>query len=265
MILVDHRVGSRELLSLLRSLGCDAELTELDGADFAFTGNGDPQDCAAPFIGIERKKISEFCESMRSRRLAGHQHVKMSRLYEVSYIFIEGPWRRNRDNGYAEVPAGRGMPWKSIRGSIKHSEIDRFICSLEIQGGMHVWRTADEEETAAAVANRYLWWSKPWHEHTAMQTIYAPGEVAVRRGHKPSMVRRESTLCEKVVSQLPGVDSKAVVVAQHFQKMAELNEDGSSLGSVERMVIASAAEWQKVEGIGKIGAKRIVEALNGTA
>lgn len=249
MILVDFRTGSRELLSLIRGFGCDAELTELDAADFAFTGNGDPEVCASPFIGIERKVLdSDLIQSMRSRRLAGSQVVKMGRMFDECYLVVEGLWKRNRETGYIDVPAGRGKPWRPVRGNIKYSEVGRFLCSLEIQGGIHIWRTADEEETAAAIADRYLWWQKPWAEHSTMSTIYAP-EGERRRGHKPSM-RRESTLAEKVASQLPGVDSKAVQVAAHF-------------GSVAAMMQATEKEWIQVEGIGKVGARKIVEAIAG--
>lgn len=248
MILVDERTGSRELLSLIRGFGCDAELTHLDAADFAFTGCGDPDVCASPFIGIERKVLdSDLIQSMRSRRLAGSQVIKMSHIFDESYIIVEGIWKRERSSGYVIVPGGKGNPWRQVRGSVKYAEVDRFLCSLEIQGGIHIWRTSDEEETAAAVADRYLWWQKPWAEHSAMSSVYAP-EGERRKGHKPSM-RRESTLAEKVASQLPGVDSKAVVVAAHF-------------GSVARMMAATEKEWMQVEGVGKVGAKRIMEAIS---
>lgn len=247
---MDRRVGSRELLSQIRSFGCDAELTDLDSADFAFTGNGDPEVCASPFIGIERKTTSEFCQVMRTRKLSGYQQIKMSRIYEVQCVIVEGIWRRNRDTGYMEEPVG-GRNWRPMRGSIKYSEVEGFISSLEVQCGLYVWETCDENETAVKVASRYRWWQKDWDDHKTTKHIYAPVSESMHRGHKPSMVRRESTLCEKVASQLPGVDSKAVQVARHF-------------GSVERMMAADEKEWQKVEGIGKIGAKRIKEALNGT-
>lgn len=224
-------------------MGCDAELTHLEAADFAFSGNGDPTDCASPFIGFERKTITDLVDSMRSGRFAGYQHVKMSQLYDISYLIVEGYWRRHRDSGYLEV---RNGVWKTVRGSVKYAEVDCFLCALQHQGGVHVWRTADEEETAAAICNRYLWWAKPWESHSAMKMIYAP-EGTRRSGHKPTM-RREATLAEKVAAQLPGVDAKAVQVAAHFK-------------SVAAMVNATEKEWIQVEGIGKVGAKKITEAM----
>lgn len=243
MILVDERTGSRELLQSIRNFGCDAELTKLDAADFAFSGCGPEGDV---YVGVERKTISDLVQSMRSRRLAGFQHVQMSRIYDECYLFVEGLWRRGRDTGLLEV---RNSTWHVLRGNIRYAEADRFLCSLQHQGGIHIWRTADEEETAAAVSDRYLWWQKPWHEHTAMQSLYAPQFEPKREGHKP---RRQSTLLENIAAQLPGIDSKADRVAAHFT-------------SVREMVQADEKEWMKVEGVGKVGAKKIVEAIHGTS
>jgi hypothetical protein len=143
-----------------------------------------------------------------------------------------------------------GGGWKPIRGSVKYSELIRFCCSLSELGGLKVWRTYDDAETAAAIANWYGWWQKPWSEHKTASTIYAAvPNVKLTPNGRPSMFRREATLVEKVAVQLPGIDSKVSEVAARF-------------GSVAEMIGASEAEWLEVKGVGKKGAKTIVEAIH---
>jgi ERCC4-type nuclease len=252
MILVDSRTGSKEFLQRLRSMGCDAELTTLDAGDFAFTGQGDPSWCASPFIGIERKTLQDLVNSMRTKRLAGQQHVRMSRIYDEAYLLVEGLWRRNRETGMLETRNGNA--WQAMKGRVGYSEVDSFLCSAESIGGMKVCRTSDEYETAVCLVDRYRWWQKPWGDHQSFSTIYAP-EPEVNEPHKGTkprgmFMRREATLGEKIAAQLPGVDTKARDVAASFV-------------SVRAMMTANEKEWMNVPGIGKIGAKRIVSEIEG--
>jgi ERCC4-type nuclease len=254
MILVDERTGSKEFLQRIRNMGCDAELAHLDAADFAFSGNGDPLGhCPQPFVGIERKTIPDLVDSMRSRRLQGAQHVRMSQIYDETYLLIEGIWRRSRETGLLET---FNSGWRPIRGNVKYAEVDAFLCSAEAIGSLKIFRTSDEDESVAALVDRYRWWQKEWKDHKSFQSIYAP-EPDVngpKHGTKPRgmFVRRDATLCERIAAQLPGVDSKAVEVARYF-------------GDAKTMITADEASWRRAPGVGRIGAKKIVEQIGGLA
>lgn len=244
MILVDARVGSRELLTGLRGLGVDAEIAGQLDADFQFTGEGP---VGTILIGVERKAIPDMLASMRDRRLAGQQLSRMTSCYDVCVLVIEGIWRRQRGTGFVEIMNGS---WRTSRGSHRYSEVDRFLCSLEQLAGLRIRRTADEEETCAQIADLYSWWQKPYDEHKSLDSIYAPPpDTRVQRGHRAVVFHREPTLKEKWAAQLPGIDSRAIDVAASFE-------------SARDMADADVSRWMQVGcRIGKKTAENIVEAV----
>lgn len=244
MILVDSRVGSRELLSTLRGFGVDADLGGSLDADFQFTGNGHDGPC---LIGVERKTIQDLLNSMRDRRLAGQQLGRMISTFDVCYLIVEGVWRRGEDGMIEMLHHGY---WKSARGNHHYAESDRFLCSLEMLCDVKIWRTADERETCAAIADRYSWWQKQWEDHTSTRVIYAPGPERKTKGHKPLMFRHEATLLEKWLAQLPGIDDRAIELAKYFRSPRDLAN-------------ADVSRWMAIKGmrIGQTTAEKIVRAV----
>lgn len=246
MILVDERVGSRELLANFRSLGTDAELAGQLAADFQFMGYGEH---GPVLVGFERKTITDLFDSMRSGRLAGHQIGAMLQTYEVCYLIVEGYWRRGRQSGLVEIRSG---DWKTARGNIRYSEVVRFLASLRELGGLRVWRTADEEETSAYIVEEHAWWQKPWHEHWTNRTVYAASVGKKAGSRRPSLFRSEASLLEKWIVQLPGVQDRATDLARHFESPRDL-------------ATADLERWLGIKGlrIGKKSAQTILEAING--
>lgn|SRR5689334_283199 len=245
MVLIDERVGSRELLSGLRGLGIDADLAGRLDADFQFTGLGPT---GMVLIGIERKAIQDLLNSMRDRRLAGQQLSRMTACYDVCYLVVEGVWRRQRGTGAVEIMNGA---WRSSRGGHKYAEVDRFLCSLEQLAGLRLRRTGDEEETCAVLADLYSWWQKEYEEHRSLEAIYAPPpDTRVQRGHRATAFRREPTLKEKWAAQLPGVDARAIEIAAQFS-------------SAREMADADVERWMEVGcRVGRKTAENIVGAIN---
>lgn|ERR1041385_1858070 len=236
----------------MRGFGVDCELAHLDSADYQFTGNGPD---GLVLIGAERKSVnsSDLLQSIRLRRLAGEQIGKMLKTYDISYLIVEGSWRRGHGTGMLEVWTTGG--WRQPRGNFKYAEVDNFLTDIgETAKGLNgenvrLWRTFDEYETCAAVADRYLWWQKDWDSHKLGKTIYAPEPTRLaKRGHKPSMFLHQPTLLEKWMCQLPGIDSKALTFSKHF----------SSAGD---MATADADRWQKIKGVGKKTATAVVGAI----
>jgi ERCC4-type nuclease len=248
MILVDERVGSRELLSQLRGYGVDADLAKLD-ADFQWSGSGEEK---AVLCGVERKTLQDLLNSMRDRRLAGHQVGTMLRTYDVCYLVVEGVWRRGRNTGLIETRNGVG--WHVVRGNFKYAEAVRFLASLRELGGIRVWRTADEEETAAWIAEEFHWWQKDWEEHRTAKTLYTSELGKVPRQGTRATFRTEATVLEKWISALPGIDERALELARYFSCPKDLAN-------------ADTDRWMTLKGCGlKIGrktAERIVAAIEG--
>lgn len=247
LILVDERVGSRELLSRIRALGTDAELAGKLDADFQFMGNGED---GAVLIGLERKTITDLFDSMRSGRLAGHQVGTMMRTYDVLYLIVEGYWRRGRGTGVVEVRNGE---WRAARGNVRYSEVMRFLASLRELGNIRTWRTADEEETSAYIVEEYAWWQKEWSAHRTAQTIYS-ADTGQPKGRRTHMFRHEASLVEKWLVQLPGVADRAGELARHFSSARDLAD-------------ADEDRWCEIKGlrIGRKTAAKIVEAINNGA
>jgi len=246
LILVDERIGSREMLESIRNLGCDCELAHLN-SDFQFSGNGPD---STVLISIERKNIFDLCSSIRSNRLEGQQLGPMLLTYDINYLIVEGRWRRGH-GGVLEVPVGR--EWRPIRGNVRYSEVTSFLVRIEQLAGIRVWRTWDEAETCAAIVDRYKWWSKEWFQHKGA-ALYAETPQRPRVGHKPEMFTKPPTLLEKWLSQLPGIDANAFKFAEHFTSAGD-------------MATAEESRWLRIRGVGKTTAQKVRDAIwrtNGT-
>ena len=238
MLLIDSRTGSKELLPLMNPYSIRCQLCVLDFGDFHFSGNG-PRGKVS--IGVERKRIDDLIESMQSGRLSGHQLPGLSECYDYCYLVVEGAWRTSPD-GQLEVQIyGK---WKPIK--LHFRALESYLCTLELHAGIIYRKTYDMRETAALVAALYRYWNdKQWADHRSHQMIYTPVHVSHR---SMTLYGRKVSVLEKIAAQLPGIDSKAEAVAKHF-------------GTVRRLAEAGPQEWQKIKGVGKIGANRIVEVI----
>mgnify|MGYP001559378615 CR=1 FL=1 len=256
MVLVDARVGSRELLQGLRGLGIDAELGGNLSADFQFSGCG-PAPASTVLIGIERKTIQDLLNSIRTRRFEGQQLSPMLDCYDCCYLVVEGAWRRGKGTGLIEIPRGRGE-WGAPRGSFHYAEVSHFLIRLEEFAGVRVRRTYDEDETCAAIADLYTEWAAPYEERLRkLQRIYAPPpDFPIRKDGKrvrAFAVQQAPSLAAKWIAQLPGVDSRAVELAERFR-------------SARDVANADVEDWLSIKGlrVGRKSAEKIVEAVNGS-
>ncbi len=243
MILVDDRVGSIELLPELSRLGYHVQSQRLDAGDFSFPGEGPNGPC---LIGIERKRLGDLVQSLKSGRLVGHQAIQMRQQYDYCYLLIEGVYRVNEYN-QVEIPIGRSR-WSSIsrgRGSfLLYSDLSKWLTGFELGSGFFLRRSAHLQESALLIGSLADYWSKPWDEHRTMNQFHS-GQVLRGVGlEAPSLVRR-------VAKELDGIGwekSKAVEAV---------------FGTVMDMVDGGVKDWMKVEGIGKKIAERVVRDLRG--
>lgn len=162
MILVDRRVGSKDLVEPLRTFGMPVEMVELDFADVAFTGRGakgTPVD-----IGIELKKLNDLVGSLRSGRLAGHQLPGLRSQYEHAWLCVEGLWKAN-EHGMVTTYQGKYRGWANLPGKMMASELEKQVLTLELCGGLHVRYTNSRADTVRFMATLYRWWTDSALDH----------------------------------------------------------------------------------------------------
>lgn len=252
MILVDERVGSREFLNPIRLMGGQAEMAHLDAADFAFSGNGPD---GPVVIGVERKTVPDLIESMRGRRLSGHQVRLLSSCYDLQFLIVEGQFRPNPESHVLETRSQDWGKWYTGFGKPLHyGEICSYIIGLGANG-IPVTRTGSESETAAWVVWLWKYYQKEWEDHKSLRSIYAPPPS--RPAGK--MVWEEPSLVVRMAAQIPGMDQKAWAVGKRFRTPAEM----VNASEEEWMISGPPKNGRKVTVVGKVLAKRIREELHG--
>ncbi len=251
MIVLDDRKGSGELLRFFRPFDVMVAASRLEYGDACWPGNGPTGDC---LIGLERKRITDLVQSMRDRRLSGHQLPGLVETYEFVYLVVEGYFRPG-DHGELEERRGKN-DWRSL--GVMYREVDNHLSTLELKCGVIVRRTSTPQETVTLIVNLYKWWNdKTWDKHRSHRQVYAPTPEALVTSRKvrfvspETMIRRKygdsAVLVWKMAAQIPGLDAKAEKAAAYFR-------------TVRRMANARVEDWIKA-GFGKVLAGKCVEAL----
>ena len=188
MILVDARVGSGELLKDLKGQGVDAQLSDLPFGDFEFLGNGPGG--GPVFVGLERKTISDFINSVWSGRFHGHQLPGMVARYTYSWLILEGVWRPSPQGGVVEVYRQGQWGALALGGKpILYRELEGLLISLEVNCGIRVRQTSGKTGTCVFLAALYRWWQKSFEQHKShLRFVEVAPDVAMLT--KPNLVRR---------------------------------------------------------------------------
>jgi ERCC4-type nuclease len=263
MISVDDRIGSIELIPILQEIAqilCSSKSfipppritsCRMVASDFCFDGLGA---CGKRIgVGIERKRISDMLNSIRSGRYAGSQMVDMLALYDDCYLIVEG-YHRCSSDGYLEIlhtqadPLGSGLggkwfPLKLGQQLVRYTELDHFLCTQERCTKVKVRRTNTEYETAAQVISLYTHYQQEFDKHHSHQALHQPQHLATIG--KAGLVR-------KWAADLDGVGwSKSGNVAVKFKTGLE-------------MANASIEDWMTIKpGFGKVLAKRAYDQIRG--
>jgi ERCC4-type nuclease len=237
MILVDDRVGSRELVHFLpRQM---AMLNRLTFGDAMWLGNG-PDDIPV-HVGVEIKAIGDLLKSIVDGRFAGHQLPGLLRDYHVIYLIVEGKFRPEPETGLLQVPwNGTWVPADFGAKRWTHRDLWGFLTTMEIHYGLKLRRTYDRRETARVIQDLHHWWTaKAFGEHKSGCAFDTSGE--------PTLL--PATLLRRIAAQFDGIGWKrAQAVEQHFT-------------SVIDMILAPEGEWRKISGVGKKIAAEIVAAI----
>ncbi len=124
-IIIDYREKNSLVISELISLGIEAEIKELKIADYMVNG-----------VAIERKTVSDFINSMKSRRLVNQ--LEGLQQYKDRLLIIEGIEEQDLySDGFSEEKIG--MHPNSIRG---------FLLSIILKYKVPIIFTKNHEDTA---------------------------------------------------------------------------------------------------------------------
>lgn len=258
MILVDRRIGSRDLVEQKLLPVGECLLTDLEFADAAFCGNG-PDPSRPPLIGIERKRLSDALACMDDGRFAGTQLRGLVDTYDVVWLLIEDDFRGNPRTGVLEKrltgtwkgkkQSTRWAPasFRSAR-QIMWRDFMHWLTSVTRKPAMETgkqvnyWTTADAKETGRWIWTEYTWWSKPWARHKSCDVFDTSRDrpPAGRGLTTPPQVARHARALDDV-----GWD-RALALSDAFS-------------SPRKLANATYEELIEVDGIGEILARSIVE------
>jgi ERCC4-type nuclease len=170
MLLVDDRVGSRDLAAPLKTLGLSVELVRLQYGDVAFEGRG--VGGVPVLVGIELKQLSDLCSSLRTGRLAGHQNPGLSDTYDHRWLIVEGRYGRDRWGAITRMARGRRSP---LHGQMTLSEVEGRLLTLELATALHVRHTEARWQTLRFVQCLYRWWTdRGFDAHKSHLVAHAP-------------------------------------------------------------------------------------------
>ena len=250
MLLLDRR-EPESIEKHVRALGLHVNRQlEMEFGDCSFSGNGPAGEC---MVGFERKKLDDLITSMKDRRLSGHQLRGCWNAFDFVYLVCEGLWREGSQGEIEEWGwdyRQKKQAWVAYYGqpvggdrrrSVMYEQLDHYLSTLELKGGVIVKRTKDEQETARYYVSRWKWFNeKTWDQHTSHDQLYtntpAKGhgydwgsphehEEAYQRngrGRSVGFQQDPPTTVWRMAAQLPGLDRRAAVVAQHFTTPEEM-------------------------------------------
>jgi len=239
MILVDNRVGSKELERYIQP---QTHLTILEYADFAFSGNGPD---GTVVIGIERKTIGDLVNSIMTGRLSGHQLIGLLDSYDYIYVLVEGIWRSNPKNGILEqARRNKWYPITIARNQWMGRDVKNYLNSISIMCGVFIWCTTNRSGSGQWISDTYHWWQKPWDQHKAHKQFHQVEPPRRAFLFKPSLLHR-------MIKEIPGVGwDKGKLVADEYHTMEDLLK-------------AEVKDLMKIPGIGKKIAENIIGGLRG--
>jgi len=233
MILVDDRIGSRELVDQGLLPPSIAVLSRLEYGDFCFDGNSDGN---TVLIGIERKTVGDLCSCIADHRFVGHQLPGLLDNYQVVYLLVEGIM--------AVSPDGRlihrnGKKWYEAEAGVMgftYQQVVNYMNTIAIQSGVRLLSTIDLLTTAMTVKALHSWWQKDWDKHQSLAGVHS------KRSQNGSTLFR-------MLLQLEGIGPKlARVAAKHF-------------GSLINVAVSDLSEWKKLDGVGDKLGNKIVKQL----
>ena len=240
MILVDSRIGSKELVPYIQRMGVKSQGTQLEFGDACFEGNG-PN--GRIVIGVERKKIGDMLNCIEDARYAGHQRPGMLSMYDRNALIIEGVWKPDTTTGYL-MECIAELTWKPYQyryQKARYGTLFRYLLSIQIAGTIVV-QSRNEEHTAYNIVELYHYFLKKWDQHTSLMET-AKLNLPSLNG-RPSLVRRWA-------ADLDGIGVK------HSLEAEKVFKTPLDLARGDEM------DWMKIDGVGVKLAQSVVKQVHG--
>jgi ERCC4-type nuclease len=211
-------------------MGIDVALTTLEFADIAFEGQGDND--ASVFVGIELKKLPDLISSLRTGRLSGHQLPGLAASYDYRWLLVEGTWRPDA-KGRITTPR-RYSQWAALPG-MAVAEMEKRVLTLELMGGLRVRHTSSRACTLHFIASLYRWFTDgAMDRHTS--------HLAPHTAH----------------SFLPLSDFRQTVMRfPHIGLAASKSVEDYFGANLREACLASVADWAEIVVYDKKGFKRL--------
>lgn len=236
----------------------------LSGGDVAFMGIGPGE--TDWFIGIEHKQVNDVIDCMKTGRFTGTQLPQMLQMYDMCFLLIEGryvpdyssvDYRTNEPRIW--IPRGGGF---GAKFGMTYKAFENFQTSVAMFSALAgkpcvIKRTENKKDSVAIIRALYDYFQKPWsehksmslHDHTKMQraepAVLALVEPDAGDADYPKLILRKS------VYQIQGIGWEvAGTIADKF-------------GCLEAAMAAGAKDFEALDGIGAVIAKRCYEALHG--
>lgn len=195
-------------------------------------------------IGVEVKKPQDMADSaVRSGRLV--QQFRNAQDFGCTHLFVvfQGKIRADPRTGLLQElrwdGATRKMCWTTVDNpQCTYGQLDNFLNTLMIQGGILVKRTDDIAETARAIVDLYHWWQRAPEEHQSLD-----------RFHQPVFLGGQVPLFRRVIKEADGVG--------WTRSLDFLNFFADKGLTVPEILSLPAAEFKKVKGIGPVIAKQV--------
>lgn len=252
LLYIDPLAGSKKLLDKFPG---ESEPMLLEGGDVAFWGIG-PND-EPWWIGLEYKQLDDIVACVKSGRFTGTQLPKMMRMYDQSFLLIEGILRPDRNTGQlvryrGKATYGLGLSFKAFDNYLTSVSVFSALCGKPCVIKM----AATDFETVQIIRDIYSLFQKPWDQHNA---ISRPDKTKIERISydlevlqiKPADDSYPKNILRKAIFQVDGVGWEiAGVIAEKF-------------GTMQIALTAGQKEWQTIEHIGGVLADRIYRALHG--
>lgn len=240
MILIDSRIGSIELLPIIKRLNVKADKADLQFGDAAFEGRGPLGSLA---VGIERKTLHDMLNCIDDGRY-NMQRIGMKQLYTVSILMLEGHWKPHDPLGILMEGFSGGISWGWCRyrsQKTMYSKLFRYLISVALSGVIII-PSRDIFHTAFNITELFQYFQKSWEGHTSLREVQKVNIPTLNL--KPSLTRKWAT-------DLEGIGVKLGEQAERiFRKPITL-------------ATADEAEWLRVPGVGVKTAQDIWREING--
>jgi ERCC4-type nuclease len=222
----------------MKKLQLPCESATLEYGDFALEGNG-PNGRIA--IGIERKTLHDLLSCIDDSRYAAHQRPGMMRMYDKSFLILEGCWKPHEE-GFLMEGFRAGQSWgfcKYRTQRVMYAKLRRYLFSISLSGVVVIY-SRDPFQTAYDIGELYHYFSKKWENHTSLLSVQ---QLAI-----PD-VRGTIPLVRKWAAQVTDVGVKLSLEAEKLFK------------TPFKLANAAEEEWLQLPRVGVKTARQIVKEI----